>query len=641
MDSVTIDQSGTRPARASGVRFRRRSRSGSTLIAVGLIIVAAQTCLVLLAWAGIDGMDGTRAYATGESLYSKYRRAAVLNLHRYAEQGDERYYDTFRAAIAVPEGDNAARNALQSNPPDLPAAVKGFLQARNAPEDIPRLIRLFLWLHDWAPFARGIDDWVKGDTAIIRLDQLSQELHKIVRRGGDTADSDKLGVLQQVDVLDEQLTPLEEAFLEHIAQAARSAKLLIGVAIGTGGLLLALGSITLVFRVLKLLRSNEARFRALVEDSGIMVGVFGADGEVEYRTPSWQRWLGRPDHELGARSLIQHAHPEDAGAMVAAMKTLEKPGTAAAGRTRLRHADGTWRHLSWSARNADNLEGVNGVIVNALDVTAETVLTEQLLGARKLEAIGQLAAGIAHDFNNIIAMILGFCDLLLQDLAVDSPQYRYAERIASSGRRARDLVLQILTFARQNPTTDRVPADVAVLAREAHELLRASLPASVEFQLKPAEGPLVILANPSQISQLIINLCVNASDALAGQSGRINLAVAGGPPEERDIGLFLPANDAAADGVLLVGRLDPDRAYARITVSDNGCGMAPDVLRQIFDPFFTTKRRDKGTGLGLALVHGIVGELDGGLVVESQPGRGSTFRAYFPLARLPADAPAA
>jgi signal transduction histidine kinase len=273
---------------------------------------------------------------------------------------------------------------------------------------------------------------------------------------------------------------------------------------------------------------------------------------------------------------------------------------------------------------------VDGIIVNARDVTTELALEEQLQQARKLEAIGQLAGGIAHDFNNIMGAILGFADFLLQDLPENSPQHGFAQRIVSAGKRARDLVQQILAFARKS-TVERAPTDLVPIVREAHDLLHASLPSSTELRLDCAPGTLVAEVNPTQISQVVVNLCVNASDALHGQPGRVTVATALIGPDHPDRQVFAEGAAKSDEGVVVSGRLDPDLSYARIVVSDTGSGMETEVLRRIFDPFFTTKRRGRGTGLGLAVVHGIVAEYGGACVVESQIGQGTGFKIYLPL----------
>jgi signal transduction histidine kinase/ActR/RegA family two-component response regulator len=273
---------------------------------------------------------------------------------------------------------------------------------------------------------------------------------------------------------------------------------------------------------------------------------------------------------------------------------------------------------------------VGGLIVNARDITEELALAEQLQQARKMEAIGQLAGGIAHDFNNILAAILGFADFLLHDLPDNSPQHMFAQRIASAGRRGRDLVEQILAFARKS-AMERAPTDLVPIVHELRDLLRASLPSSTQLTIVAPAEALVAEVNPGQISRVVLNLCVNASQALHGKPGQVAVAITRVEPGSDDFDRFDPESGSSDEGTVVVGGLDPGHCYARITVADDGSGIEPTVLRRIFEPFFTTKRRNRGTGLGLAVVHGIVAEYGGACVVESRPGHGTIFKIYLPL----------
>jgi PAS domain S-box-containing protein len=385
------------------------------------------------------------------------------------------------------------------------------------------------------------------------------------------------------------------------------------------------------------LRRSEERFRALIEHSNDMVAVVDTTGRSVYRSPRWVAGTGFADKDLGRNPLFQSLHPDDVAPALAIFDMiLTQPDRQASHRSRIRHADGSLRHIAWSARNALNVPGVDGIIVNARDVTTELALEEQLQQARKLEAIGQLAGGIAHDFNNIMGAILGFAEFLVQDLPADTAQHGFAQRIMSAGRRARDLVQQILAFARKS-SVERAPTDLGLIIGEAHDLLSASLPSSTEFRLETSAEPLVAEVNPAQISQVVVNLCVNASDALHGQPGSVTINSALIGPFHEDHARLAEIAARSVEHVVVSGRLRQDVPYARISVSDNGTGMEPDVLRRIFDPFFTTKRRGRGTGLGLAVVHGIVAEYGGACVVESRVGQGTAFYIYLPLVAGPAE----
>jgi PAS domain S-box-containing protein len=391
------------------------------------------------------------------------------------------------------------------------------------------------------------------------------------------------------------------------------------------------------------LRASEQRFRTLIEHSAGAIMILSPDGIMRYRAPSRSaRALGYEDHEVFGSQILERIHPDDAASVAAMLRDVARmPGGHAAGRSRIRRKDGAWRQLAWSAQNAIGVPGVDGIVINAHDITAAVNLELQLMQAQKMEAIGRLAGGIAHDFNNIIGVISGFAGFLLQDLPGDAAEHRFAARIAKAAGEAKDLVQQILAFSRQGGI-ERKPHDLAHILRETGDLLRASLPASTHLEIASPAGALVARVNAAQISQILFNLCFNANDALMNEPGRITIEISRLGPGDTDHALFADGSGAPppSGGRAVIGGLRPERSYARIAVSDTGTGMAPALLEHIFEPFFTTKERGQGTGLGLAVVHGTVMAYEGACVVTSQPGVGSVFTIYLPLAEGEADAAA-
>ena len=249
-------------------------------------------------------------------------------------------------------------------------------------------------------------------------------------------------------------------------------------------------------------------------------------------------------------------------------------------------------------------------------------LDDKLRQAQKLEAIGTLAGGIAHDFNNILAGIIGFADLGIQEAADPAATTASFREILRAGERARDLVRQILTFSRHREQ-DRKPLDLAADVRDALRLLRATLPASVEIIGEFEDGLPAALADSIQVHQIVTNLVTNAWHAIGDTTGQIRVQLS-----------IFPVD---ADFAQTHPDLRPAR-YLRLSVSDNGCGMDSDTASRIFEPFFTTKDPGRGTGLGLSVVHGIMRSCDGAISVYSKPGEGTTFHLYFPALDL--DAPA-
>jgi signal transduction histidine kinase/ActR/RegA family two-component response regulator len=239
----------------------------------------------------------------------------------------------------------------------------------------------------------------------------------------------------------------------------------------------------------------------------------------------------------------------------------------------------------------------------------------QLQQAMKLQAIGTLAGGIAHDFNNILFPIVGYTELTMDDVPEDSQARQNLEEILKATNRAKGLVQQILTFSRQGGQ-ERKPLKVQVLIKEALKLLRATIPSTIEIECNINEACRHIMGDPTQIHQVVVNLCTNAYHAMQETGGTLEVGL-----EEVDI--------SYEKSVERVGmKVGP---HLELTVKDAGHGMGPDVMERIFEPYYTTKEQGKGTGLGLSVIHGIIKNHGGDISVSSQPGKGATFTVYLPV----------
>jgi two-component system cell cycle sensor histidine kinase/response regulator CckA len=323
--------------------------------------------------------------------------------------------------------------------------------------------------------------------------------------------------------------------------------------------------------------------------------------------------LGPPSWEAAQETI----HPDDRASC------LEKIDRAVAMKTtcqmeyRTVLPDGGLRHIySWAQPVFDSRGHLVEFVGTEMDITERKRLEEQFLQAQKMEAIGQLAGGVAHDFNNLLTIILGHSELLLHEVSPGAPLRDLVEGINDAGNRARGLTQRLLGFSRKTVVDPRL-LDLNDVVRENEKLLRRLIGEDVRLAVHTDRDVPPIKVDPVQVGQILMNLTLNARDALPG-GGLIAISTSG---------VVLDAEQAAAlDPAAKAGR------YARLTVRDNGTGMTPEVQARAFEPFFTTKAPGKGTGLGLAMVYGSVKQSDGFIRTESRPGRGATFDLLFPAA---------
>ena len=273
--------------------------------------------------------------------------------------------------------------------------------------------------------------------------------------------------------------------------------------------------------------------------------------------------------------------------------------------------------VAWIEVNKVPLRDQSGKIVGILstaeNITREIDLEKQLLQSQKMEAIGTLAGGIAHDFNNILTSIINSTELAIGDIEPESQTSRDLERVLKAARRGGRVVKQILAFSKPSQEGFR-PTNLTAVVTEVVGLLEISLPGNIELHshISPDIGS--VLADPTQIYQTLMNLCTNAFQALGENGGKLQIRL-----EETT----LPAEEAKIHNLA-------EGDYIQLTVTDDGPGIAPAIIDKIFDPFFSTKDKSAGTGLGLAVVHGIVKAHQGGLRVDSKENQGTTFRLFFP-----------
>jgi len=365
------------------------------------------------------------------------------------------------------------------------------------------------------------------------------------------------------------------------------------------------------------LRESEERYRTAIENAsdGIALVIEDRHAFVNRR---FAEMFGYEDPaEIVGRPLSMTVHPDDC-ARVSEINRVRQGGAPAPSRYEFKgiKKDGSQRIIEVSAVRTTYL-GEPASLAYLRDITDYKNLEDQLRHSQKMEAIGALAGGVAHDFNNILAAIIGFAEMVEEDIPLGKPKIEHIQRVIHAASRGRELVQQILTFSRKTERA-RHPVSLSAVARETAQLLRASIPTTVEIILDISAGSDTILATPVEIQQVLMNLSTNAALAMQEKGGILMMSIDDSSIEPESMSL---------EADMMPGE------YVQLVVADTGAGMAPGVMERIFEPFFTTREVGGGTGMGLSVVYGIVKGLHGSISVESEPGVGSTFRVLFPKVR--------
>lgn len=364
------------------------------------------------------------------------------------------------------------------------------------------------------------------------------------------------------------------------------------------------------------LRTSEKRYRLLVENAPLGILSINRQGFIIDANPILINLLDLPS--LPSLSQVN----------VLTLPTFQKTGLAenfhicmqtnkgGVFETPYAHPHGKELYLRYHLTPMFSADGqISGMQAIMEDTSERKKLEKQLIHAQKMEAIGTLAGGIAHDFNNILSAIIGYMELASFDLPAESRALLNLQSALKASQRAKDLIKQILTFSRYSDQSQK-PLQIAPLIKETIKLLRASLPATIEIRQDIENYQGIINANPTQIHQVLMNLCTNAAQAMRSKGSVLEISLRTIEVHEQNNAQF--------------PELAPG-SYVQLSVQDDGEGMPPEILGKIFDPYFTTKKVGEGTGLGLAVVHGIVKNHGGAISVKSELGQGSVFNIFFPL----------
>jgi PAS domain S-box-containing protein len=365
-------------------------------------------------------------------------------------------------------------------------------------------------------------------------------------------------------------------------------------------------------RVEDALQESEEKYRLLVENANDAIFI-AQDEVIKFPNPRTTEILGYSENELSEIPFKNLIHPEDKEMVMERYFQRLKGGkfpSSYSFRIINKSGDESWVQLNaalitWEDRPAT---------INLIrDITEQRQLENQLRQSQKMESIGTLAGGIAHDFNNILGIILGNTELALDDVPEWNPARLNLEEVITASIRARDVIRQLLSFARKTKL-ERRPTNITPIIKESLKLLRASIPTSIDIRQNIPEDIDTILADPTQINQVLINLCTNADHSM---------------PHGGIIEVTLENVEVDEESMAQYPGLHPGR-YVHLIVSDTGQGISQKDIYNIFDPYFTTKDVGRGTGMGLAVVHGIVKEHNGIIAVKSEPGKGTAFGLFFP-----------
>jgi two-component system cell cycle sensor histidine kinase/response regulator CckA len=362
------------------------------------------------------------------------------------------------------------------------------------------------------------------------------------------------------------------------------------------------------------LRESESLCNTIFENMGGAMLIFDDDTTILRANAEAAKISGYSKEELeGKKSWMEFTRKEVLEKMKESngVRILEPDLIPQDYKTKLVNREGATKDISLTVAA---IPGTKKLAASLLDRTERSRLEAQLQQAHKMEAIGTLAGGITHDFNNILGAVIGYTELALIEIEKGTKIREYLEEALRAEIRAKDLIHQILTFSRQAAAKQK-PVPIVSTITEALKLMKASLPTTIDIKTHIEKGSGTVKADSTQIHQVVINLCANAAHAMREDGGTLEVSLI---PLEIEP-LFADQHPGMHPG-----------SYVRFTVKDTGCGMTTDVMDRIFDPYFTTKEKSEGTGLGLSVVHGIVGRHNGIITVESEPGRGTVFHIYLP-----------
>jgi PAS domain S-box-containing protein len=577
-----------------------------------VLLAGIVASLVIIAAVGFDTLSSARAYVGGEALWSKAQKDAVYYLVRYAQSRDSVEYAAFEGHLSVPLGDHVARVELDRPHPFDSVVREGFLQGRNHADDIAGMARFYRRFGRISYVAQAIAIWAEGDSLIVELQALGAALHHEI----DQAPPDEARIratMAQVFAMNLRLTRLEDAFSGAMGAGARWAeRVLLALTTGVAALLLSLAVVGLRFEARRM-QAAEASRRASEEHLGELVrrAHFGIlrtalDGRILSANPALVAMLGYDSEaEILCLDLADDVYADQTDRSELLQRVAE--GAVSGAEVVWKRKDGALVQVRLHGRMAVAAkDGPTTIEAFAEDVTQQRAVEAQLRQAQKMEAVGQLTGGLAHDFNNLLSVILSTASLVADQLPAGAEQARAdLAELERAAQRGGSMIRKLLAFSRADQLQFR-PYALAALVEASAEVLRRVLPANILIEVQTEPGTPMVRTDPAALEQILLNLATNARDAMPGGG---TLRITTGPD---------PAAPSAGPRSVL------------LKVRDNGSGMTETVRQRYFEPFFTTKPTGEGSGLGTAMVYGLIKQHGGSIEVESAPGRGTTVLIYLP-----------
>lgn len=396
-----------------------------------------------------------------------------------------------------------------------------------------------------------------------------------------------------------------------------------GVHVGTQGIV---RDVTDRKKFEEALIENKDKYKLIFENVNDGIVFMDSSGKIIEVNSKIKEIFGIGQKELDGKDFREFSHlfpPEDFGKIMKIFENILTKASSPSQVINLTRLDGSKATVEASAKLISKDTDIVGLLIVVKDITKRVkaeqenkILGEQLFRSQKMEALGTMASGVAHDFNNSLGSIILNAEVALEEAPPEGELRHSLKQVLKTGKRSKKLVHQILTFSRDKEVTRR-PMNIAVIVKETLEMLKPMLPLSTEIHEKIDPHVLPVLADATQIQQLVMNLCSNGAHAMKDKGGKLIVSL-------ENVHFDTPCSD------ILQGTSVGPGKFVRLTVQDSGKGIAPEIRDRIFDPFFTTKEQGEGTGLGLSVVHGIVASHEGGVALDSKSGKGTSFMIYFP-----------